>query len=415
MYSLLSSVESFSIKNQVREQIFSLLGNTGKTLFSENNLIYAWVHVSWYQKIRTIISDIWHTPYKRILAYTGILLTSIVIAPPGTSFASSGETATFIVTAYYSPLPWQSSYARGSFAADKKLNGNGTHGASGTPVFTGMIAAPSSYEFGTHIFFEGLWLGRVEDRWWAIVDAWVRWQPHDRIDIWMGYGDAWLSRARAWWVREVTWRFVTKEEADNLNSVDLIGIDKGRVDLSIFPTAKAQSQGGISADIIEAFAELGYIVEGGDVKAMIFRFQVDQWILTSQSEDWAGNFGPKTKAAFVGEYKKYTNLKRIDIEGIEKARKELLDERSAWEVRYNTAHNSVQAFSTIQKWENSTNVLALQSILHSEGFFKGKKDGQMKVATILALKKYQKANWLKQTGIIDHGTQEALVLDMLEA
>ena len=61
-----------------------------------------------------------------------------------------------------------------------------------------MIAAPSSYEFGTHIFFEGLGVGRVEDRGGAIVDAWVRGQPHDRIDIWMGYGDAGLKRARAW-------------------------------------------------------------------------------------------------------------------------------------------------------------------------------------------------------------------------
>lgn len=39
----------------------------------------------------------------------------------------------------------------------------------------------------------------------------------------------------------------------------------------------------------------------------------------------------------------------------------------------------------------------------------------MKIATILALKKYQKANGLKQTGTIDTSTREALVADMLEA
>lgn len=124
MYSILSSVETFSIKSQVREQIFSLLGNAGKTLFSENTSLYAEVHISWYQKLTAIVSDIWYTPYKRILTYISIILTAVVVAPPGTSFAAVGETATFIVTAYYSPVPGQNSYARGTLAADKKLNGN---------------------------------------------------------------------------------------------------------------------------------------------------------------------------------------------------------------------------------------------------------------------------------------------------
>lgn len=52
-----------------------------------------------------------------------------------------------------------------------------------------MIAAPKTYAFGTQIFFEGLGLGRVEDRGGAIVEAFARGQAHDRIDIWVGYGD----------------------------------------------------------------------------------------------------------------------------------------------------------------------------------------------------------------------------------
>ena len=36
----------------------------------------------------------------------------------------------FIVTAYYSPEPNQSIYMRGSYEADMRLNGRGTHGAS---------------------------------------------------------------------------------------------------------------------------------------------------------------------------------------------------------------------------------------------------------------------------------------------
>lgn len=155
MYSFLSSVNSFGLKDQVREQIFSLLGNRGKTFFSENTLFYAEVDTAWYQKAYTAISDIWNTPYKKLLSYAGIILSSLMIAPPDTSFAAE-TTQTFIVTAYYSPAPGQSFYLKGNYEAEKRLNGNGTHGASGTPVFTGMIAAPKSYDFGTQIFFEGL-------------------------------------------------------------------------------------------------------------------------------------------------------------------------------------------------------------------------------------------------------------------
>jgi len=420
MYLSFSPEDPIVLKSQIREQIFSLLGNSGKTLVTERSWLYAWVDISWYKKIESIVENIWFNPYKRIFAYIGIVIASTMLVPPQSSFAQIDtppvpKTATFIVTAYYSPLPWQLSYARGSLAADKKLNGNGTHGASGTPVFTGMIAAPKSYDFGTHIFFEWLGLGRVEDRWGAIVDAWVRWQPHDRIDIWMWHGDTWLKRARAWWVREVTGVFVSPEQAKNLNAIDLEGIEKGRVNLSDFPTTKAQSQWGISAEIIEAFAELGYIVKEWDVKAMIFDFQVDQWILSSLSDAWAGNFWPKTKAAFSEEYKKYTTLKNLDLDAIERARKELLDERVAWDIRYQKAQISVQSMSVIRPWDTNTSVMTLQSFLSGEWIYRGKIDGQMRGSTILALKRYQKANGLKQTGRIDGSTQRLLVQDLLEA
>ena len=89
---------------------------------------------------------------------------------PGSGYAAT-ETRDFVVTAYYSPMPNQSFYLRGNYEAEKRLNGNGTHGASGKPVFTGMLAAPSSYSFGTRIEFDGLGVGIVEDRGGAIVEA----------------------------------------------------------------------------------------------------------------------------------------------------------------------------------------------------------------------------------------------------
>ncbi len=96
--------------------------------------------------------------YRKPLTYLAICLTTLMISPSETSFAAEpippGTERTFIITAYYSPLQGQKTYYRGSYEADVLLNGNGTHGASGTPVFTGMLAAPKTYAFGTQIFFE---------------------------------------------------------------------------------------------------------------------------------------------------------------------------------------------------------------------------------------------------------------------
>jgi hypothetical protein len=61
---------------------------------------------------------------------------------------------TLIATAYYSPLPNQKYYLRNSLREELLLNGNGTHGASGKPVFNGMLAAPKTYDFGTKIWVE---------------------------------------------------------------------------------------------------------------------------------------------------------------------------------------------------------------------------------------------------------------------
>jgi hypothetical protein len=78
---------------------------------------------------------------------------------------------TFVVTAYYSPLPDQSFYLRGSYEADIKLNGGGIKGASGKPVYSGMLAGPKIYPFGTAIKLNGVGIGKIDDRGGAIVKA----------------------------------------------------------------------------------------------------------------------------------------------------------------------------------------------------------------------------------------------------
>jgi hypothetical protein len=59
-----------------------------------------------------------------------VLLAAALIAQSTVSFpqaSADSEEKTFIVTAYYSPIPGQSYYLKGSYEADIRLNGKGTH------------------------------------------------------------------------------------------------------------------------------------------------------------------------------------------------------------------------------------------------------------------------------------------------
>ncbi len=128
----------------------------------------------------------WTIPSLKRYSYVCTSILAFFSFLPNSGYAASLETKEFVVTAYYSPLPGQSFYLKGNLAAEIVLNGNGTHGASGKPVFAGMIAAPKTYDFGTRIDFQGLGVGIVEDRGGAIVKAGERGYTSDRIDIWMG-------------------------------------------------------------------------------------------------------------------------------------------------------------------------------------------------------------------------------------
>lgn len=107
----------------------------------------------------------------------------------------------FLITAYYSPKPDQCCYVRGSYEADRTLNGNGTNGASGVPVHAGMAAAPGLYPFGTRIELPGIGSVTVQDRGGAINQL-----PDGvhRLDLWAGEGEEGLARALAFGLRRVT-------------------------------------------------------------------------------------------------------------------------------------------------------------------------------------------------------------------
>jgi len=214
----------------------------------------------------------------------------------------------FTISAYYSPLPDQERYVTGSYEGDIRLNGSGVNSADGTPVYPGMIAAPSNYAFGTKMNIPGIGVVAVHDRGGAIVNAGQRGQSYDRLDIWMGYGDKGLSRALNWGKRNV--------------EVTVYGIDpnlKENVYLEGFTEAEKFIKSIVSEQKIfkddlwfgesgDKVKELqGYLTDldyykgkqdgfyGDSVYKAVMQFQLDQNIIDNKEEFGAGYFGPVTR------------------------------------------------------------------------------------------------------------------------
>lgn len=153
-------------------------------------------HLQFWGDVYIWFSYIWCSKLKHgFFAYALFLLflsPQIVSAAPD---LSSCELRNFQITWYYSPLVDQEYYFQWDYDAETRLNGIWTHGASGRAVFNGMVAAPSTYAFGTQIYFPKYGRWQVEDRGGAIVEAGVRDNIYDRLDLWIGYGEEWLLKA----------------------------------------------------------------------------------------------------------------------------------------------------------------------------------------------------------------------------
>jgi len=214
----------------------------------------------------------------------------------------------FTISAYYSPIEGQEKYVTGSLEGDIRLNGSGVNSADGTPVYPGMIAAPSSYPFGTKMNIPGVGIVAVHDRGGAIVHAGERGHSYDRLDIWMGYGDKGLSRALNWGKRDV--------------EVTVYGIDpslKENVYLEGFTEAEKfvknlinkqkifkddlwfGNQGEKVGELQEYLTDLGYYkgkidkYYGDAVYKAVIQFQLDQSIIDNKEEFGAGYFGPRSR------------------------------------------------------------------------------------------------------------------------
>jgi peptidoglycan hydrolase-like protein with peptidoglycan-binding domain len=229
---------------------------------------------------------------------------------------------TFLISAYYSPLPDQQKYATGSYASDIYLNGNGTHGADGTPVFPGMVACPkytvyedgstSGYNFGTKFYIPGIGATTCHDRGGAIVKAGARSDaPYDRLDIWMGHGDEGLQRALNWGKRTVDVMVygVNPTIQDEVYFDAYMAVEDFVQSTILSPLHFGEDiYYGTESDEVEELVnylrDWGYFdgestrFYGADVAQAIFDFQTDFDIVSDASEMGAGHFGIKTRSQF---------------------------------------------------------------------------------------------------------------------
>ncbi|OGJ62930.1 hypothetical protein A3J34_00675 [Candidatus Peribacteria bacterium RIFCSPLOWO2_02_FULL_51_10] len=195
----------------------------------------------------------------------------------------------FVVTAYYSPLPEQCCYYRGSYEEEIMFNGKGVKGADGTPVYPGMVAAPPAYSFGTVIDLPGIGVGTVHDRGSRIIE----WGDDiHRIDVWMGYGEEGLARALAFGTRQVTGT-VYPADSEKAPSEGII--------LDILPSGTAYLSGLPKTDSMQLLT----MAKNGEIN---YSSRLLQETLKENGYfegPTTGQFGPVTKAAlkkFLSDY-----------------------------------------------------------------------------------------------------------------
>lgn len=151
--------------------------------------------------------------FSRIIAF--VCVCAVVCSSFAPLTTSAYESQFFLVSAYYSPLPGQSYYLHGDYESEVKINGRGTHGASGQEVRPGMIAAPKNYPFGAKIALEGIGVGTVLDRGGAIVEA-DQSGSFTRLDLYMGAGEEGLCRAIKFGMKSVYGTVFTLEESEQI-------------------------------------------------------------------------------------------------------------------------------------------------------------------------------------------------------
>lgn len=302
---------------------------------------------------------------------------------------SASDTGYFIVTAYYSPLPDQDYYITWNYESEKRLNGQWIAGASGKKVFSGMLAAPWKYAFGTKIELEWLWIGSVDDRGGAIVPAGERGYSHDRIDIWVGSWDEWLRRAMYWGKRKIAWKIVWSENAVSLDFNDIpapkwavpntttlygntvqVAQENNSPVLDIFSTSLWKwSDSETIKKLQEILTEIGYytfqeltwVYDSHTIDA-VYNFQINNEIVQDEFEKWAGSYGPKTRQKLKDMYLNFSQEKQQE--------EQFLDLVSSYEAESNVSSQEyIDSLGKPKYWDISPEVRAVQKLLTQLWYF----------------------------------------------
>jgi hypothetical protein len=200
-----------------------------------------------------------------------------------------------------------------NYEDELRLNWKGIAWASWKWVFPWMLAAPSNYKFWTKIYIEGLWIWTVEDRWWAIVNAWERGYNYDRIDIWMWYWDEWLRRALYWGKRTVVWNVIPKNSEDTINLNDIPSPMWATKNLKKIPNIFniwlwKNSDSEIVIKLQEFLKEINIYtwdvdwVYNNQIIDIIYDFQIENNLIKAWDLYWAWYWGNQTRNLFLKKY-----------------------------------------------------------------------------------------------------------------
>ncbi|MDD5377248.1 MAG: peptidoglycan-binding protein [Candidatus Gracilibacteria bacterium] len=387
---------------------------------------------------------------KNIALSLIILQLFSLISPVFADETTPSDKKKFIVTAYYSPLPNQSFYLKGSYEADIRLNGNGTHGASGKEVYPGMLAGPKTYAFGTKVYLEGLGVGTVDDRGGAIVSSGSRGYDADRLDIWMGQGEEGLRRALSWGKRSVTGKIVDPDKEAEQEAIDFSRVKVAKIDAKAYKQQQGQSEQETEKNSIfsstvnkntdpEKIKELQIILSrlsyyNGDIDGKysknienaIYDFQIENQLVVSRKNLGAGYYGAKTRTKLQEIYALYTEneKKRVAEEArlaLEKAAEVARLAKIKTEQEKQAAAQKaevalfIQNLGTPEMNEVGTHVRNLQQSLKSLGYFTQKDTAIFGKNTRAALVAYQTDRDIspEESGKLGKATKEALYKDLL--
>ncbi len=364
---------------------------------------------------------------KKVICNLMIIVLCVISVSPLSSFRNvsaeaeeidSSYVKTFTISAYYSPLPCQEKYATGTYKSDIRLNGNGTNGADGTEVYPGMVAAPSTYAFGTKMYIPGIGTVAVHDRGGAIVESNGVDGVYDRLDIWMGFGDVGLKRALNWGKRtldvtiygvnsgiieEIYLSDYSSAEAipnecvyeerepeiydvtEHLVVEDAVMKEEEEEDVvELDDTLSSPLQFGDQGDaVLELQTELNTLnFYKGELNGIydeltqhaVFKFQQSQYLVGTAESAGAGIFGPKTKDRLneIISARNYTNVlvatatqEKLEQEEVLVAEGEAETEIGGGVVSENYLVSEMD-FGIV-----SGDVSRLQKFLQDQGYFNG--------------------------------------------